>query len=132
MALQEIAPLLLFELLKNATDQSIVEEQTASSSSSEQILGITNQTETDLNEKISKLALCCQAMWELLQENTNLNTGDLNRKVMEIDLRDGIRDHHMKPQPKQCPKCDSMVSAKFQRCLFCGYEDPDASPLAGI
>ena len=132
MALEEIAPILLFELLRNVRDQAKVEDQTQPSISVNDTLGIRENIEVDLNQKINKLTLCCQAMWELIQQNTNLTDSDLNRKVMEIDMRDGVNDNQLTPRPKKCPRCDSMISVKFRRCLFCGFEDQDASPLAGI
>ena len=76
-----------------------------------------------LEEKLDRLALISRAMFELLQEAGALSEEKLNAKVVEIDLRDGQKDGKMTPIPKRCPKCNAMMSPKFGRCLFCGYED---------
>ncbi len=75
-----------------------------------------------LEEKLDRLALISRAMFELLQESGGLSEDKLNAKVIEIDLRDGQKDGKLTPQPKRCPKCEAMMSPKFGRCLFCGYE----------
>lgn len=100
--------------------------------SSGMVANIQAEHYSEFDEKINKLALCCQAMWELIQQNTDLTEADLNKKVMEIDMRDGVNDQHMSPKAKTCPRCDSKISVKFQRCLFCGYVDEETSPLKSI
>jgi hypothetical protein len=85
------------------------------------------RTVLELEERISRLALICRAMFELLQESSpGLTEQQLSAKVVEIDLRDGVADGHMTPRGKRCPKCDAMMSPKFGRCLFCGYKDADS------
>ena len=81
----------------------------------------------ELEERISRLALICRAMFELIQETApGLTEQKLGAKVVEIDLRDGQADGHMTPKGTRCPKCDAMMSPKFGRCLFCGHKNGDA------
>jgi len=38
-----------------------------------------------IDNRVDRLALLCEAVWELVEEQTNLNMNDLHRKVREID-----------------------------------------------
>ena len=76
-----------------------------------------------LEEKVDKLALITRAMHELLEESGAMSEQKLTAKILEIDLRDGTQDGRISPAPKQCPKCEAMMSPKFGRCLFCGYSE---------
>ena len=76
-----------------------------------------------LNERIDKLVLICRASFELLQEASGVTDQQLAERITEIDLRDGRADGKMTPQQTRCPKCGAGICAKFNRCLFCGYED---------
>ena len=76
-----------------------------------------------LEKQLDRLTLITRAMYELFQEFSGLSDDMLAQKVTEIDLRDGTQDGQVTPQSKQCPDCDSMISVKFSRCLFCGYID---------
>jgi len=82
-----------------------------------------------LEEKVGHLALICRALFELLQRTAGVSERDLAAKITEIDLRDGKADGRMTPQPKLCPSCGSMISPKFNRCLFCGYRDQSGDPF---
>ncbi|MCJ8329490.1 MAG: hypothetical protein HRT89_21410 [Lentisphaeria bacterium] len=75
-----------------------------------------------LEDRMSKLVLINQAMWEIMSEKLGVSNDELNAKVNEIDLRDGIKDGVGRPAPLDCPECDSKICMKFNRCLFCGYE----------
>jgi len=76
-------------------------------------------------ERINKLVLVCKATFELLQETSGVTENQLAEKILEIDLRDGKEDGKVSPVPKRCPECDASICAKFNRCLFCGYEDTE-------
>lgn len=81
----------------------------------------------ELEERLSRLALICRAMFELMQEAApGLTEEKLSAKVVEIDLRDGQADGRSTPKGKRCPKCAAMMSPKFGRCLFCGHKDGDS------
>ena len=83
----------------------------------------------ELDEKINRLALICRAMFELLQPSGGISDARLAEKIQEIDERDGQADGRMTPRGQVCPKCGATMSARFGRCLFCGYRDPSASPF---
>ncbi len=82
------------------------------------------------DNRFSALALICEALWELLSEHTDLTEDDFKKKVLEIDMRDGIQDGKVSrgvghgPLQK-CPECGAGISRKFNRCLFCGYQSDE-------
>jgi hypothetical protein len=82
-----------------------------------------------VEDKIDRLALICRAMFELLQESTGITEQMLAKRIAEVDIRDGKADGHMTPAPRQCPSCKSMISPRFNRCLFCGYKDKSSDPF---
>ena len=83
------------------------------------------------DDRFSALALVCEALWELLSEHTELTEDDLKKKVLEIDLRDGVQDGKVdrnvgRGPIEKCPECGAGISRKFNRCLFCGYQSEKA------
>ena len=74
--------------------------------------------------RIDKLSLTCQALWEILRDNTGLTDEMLLQKVQEIDLRDGQADGKMSGAKvgSSCPKCSRPLNRKHRKCLYCGYE----------
>ena len=82
-----------------------------------------------VDERLDHLALICRSMFELLAEKTGLSEKDLIQKIAEVDLRDGQADGKMSYKAKPCPSCASMMSPRFNRCLFCGYRDETGDPF---
>lgn len=78
-------------------------------------------------KQLDKLGLVCQALWTLLQEETNLTEEDLLERVTELDLKDGVLDGKYTKPSVDCPKCNAKMSRRFNRCLFCGEEYVDGS-----
>ena len=89
----------------------------------------TVRTAGRLNDKVDRLALLCQAMFELMQQTSGVTDEQFKAKVAEIDSRDGQTDGRIMPKPKRCPKCGAMISPQFGRCLFCGYHDESPRPV---
>lgn len=75
---------------------------------------------TDLTNRVERLSLLCQAMWELLSQHTHISNNDLIRKVVEVDLRDGREDGKIASRVIQCPKCKNNVNTQRPRCVVCG------------
>ena len=86
-------------------------------------------------DPIERQMIISEAIWELLKEKVGLTDEDLVKKVREIDLRDGVLDGRVKPEPPiACPKCGKkmkrgpqhvfIVGAIFQLMFFikAGYE----------
>ena len=82
-----------------------------------------------MEERMDRLALICRAMFELLEERTGLTDQDLVKKIAEVDLRDGKADGRITATAKPCPSCGSMMSPRFNRCLFCGHKDSSGDPF---
>src|SRR5207248_9984344 len=63
------------------------------------------RTVEDLQPHANRLSLACQAMWELLRECSDLKEDDLEKKILEIDGRDGCVDGKIGVQTLDCPAC---------------------------
>jgi hypothetical protein len=84
-----------------------------------------NQTEiAELERVVESLMLSCQAMWELLREQTNLTDEALLRRMQEVDLRDGTRDGRMGTRPSSCSGCSRPNNARHSHCVYCGVPLP--------
>ena len=76
----------------------------------------------NLRKDTERLYLIVQALWELLREKTDLTDEDLQKKVREIDLRDGREDGQDKTQtrPSVCQRCGRALEKGTAVCLWCG------------
>ena len=75
-----------------------------------------------LHDRIDTLALTCQALWEMLRERTGLSDADIESRMQEIDLRDGIADGKMGHASTTCPACQRPISKRHQTCMYCGAD----------
>jgi ribosomal protein S27AE len=73
-----------------------------------------------LQVRVERLSMVCQAMWELLREKTKLTDEDIIKQMQKIDLRDGVEDGKMTRQTLVCPECGRNVSSRREQCLYCG------------
>lgn len=77
--------------------------------------------EAELN--VERLQLVVQAMWEFLQERTEISDADLEAKIQEIDLRDGLADGQMARQIAVCGQCHRKTGVRMhRRCFYCGTQ----------
>lgn len=76
----------------------------------------------DLQKKIGRMQLLCQAMYEMLEASGQLNRQTLEARMREIDLRDGVEDEAMTEIPLKCPTCSRVSSSRNWRCMYCGLE----------
>ncbi|MDB5387543.1 MAG: hypothetical protein JWM11_3189 [Planctomycetaceae bacterium] len=51
----------------------------------------------EMSNKLNRLTLISQTMWELLRERTGLTNAEIVDKMHEIDLRDGVADGKIGP-----------------------------------
>ncbi|HOJ67742.1 MAG TPA: hypothetical protein PKX28_02350 [Candidatus Hydrogenedentes bacterium] len=75
-----------------------------------------------LERRIDRLALLCQALWELLREQLNLTDAQLETIVANVDERDGARDGAQREHPVRCSRCGRINSSRRDTCLYCGLE----------
>lgn len=74
----------------------------------------------DLEHHIERISLLNQALWELLRDKLNMDDAQLEAKIHEVDLRDGVEDGRMTETGLQCPKCGRISSSKHWKCMYCG------------
>ena len=78
----------------------------------------------ELEFSLQRMALACQALWELSRSRLELTEEELLAKINEIDLRDGVSDKRMSPQLATCPQCGRTLNTKNPRCIYCGTTIP--------
>jgi len=78
-----------------------------------------------LRRQLDRVTLACQAMWELVRENSDITEQMLADRINEVDMRDGVADGKMGHQVLDCPSCGRKTSSKRGFCVMCG------SPVAG-
>lgn len=74
----------------------------------------------ELQRRIDKLALVCNALWSLVQEKTGLTEQDLLQRVEQLDLTDGRADGRLTKEVSRCGNCGRVMSRRHIRCLYCG------------
>lgn len=73
-----------------------------------------------LRRQVDRLSLGCQAMWELLRDNTGFTEDQLEAKILEVDERDGRADEKISLQVCDCPACGHKTNSRREICLMCG------------
>ena len=71
-------------------------------------------------DRLDRIFLVCEAMWELLKRKTGTTEEELARMVEEIDLSDGKLDGKKRVKVRSCAECGKTLSIKHRRCLYCG------------
>lgn len=80
-----------------------------------------NERAAEAVDQVERLTLITMALWQLLQEHTELTEADLLAKVTQIDLADGVADGKItRTTVAKCPSCSRTMSPKHKRCLYCG------------
>ena len=87
---------------------------------------------TDLNyvdKKLDNLILITQAIWELLEES-GMTESQLEKKIQEIDMRDGIEDGKVGHGLDACPECGKKPKIRRANCFWCGAKLPAGNILS--
>lgn len=92
-------------MLWDAYQQTRIADAERSAESAESKVDRCARNVEDLQRHMERLSLACQAMWELLRSCSDLTEDDLEKKILEIDGRDGNVDGKMGVQPLDCPAC---------------------------
>lgn len=86
-----------------------------------------------VEDRIERLVLLVDAMWELLGERAGVTEAELVAKIAEIDGRDGSVDRRRTVAPHACPGCGAAIPNGRSTCQFCGGADPGgASPFDDV
>lgn len=99
----------------------IAKAEAASERARDKVESVRSEINT-LNRRLNSLTLCCQALWELLRDNTSLTDEDLRAKIREVDARDGQLDQQIGAQQTACPICGRQANTRRKTCVFCGAE----------
>jgi hypothetical protein len=86
-------------------------------------LGVSvGRLETELTSDIDKLTVLCQALWSLVEENTDLTVEDLESKIHALEALDGELLEELGDLRQSCPRCSAAIPVNMDKCQFCGYE----------
>lgn len=84
----------------------------------------------DLRRRVDILGIACQALWELLKTQGQLDETVIFNKMQEIDARDGRLDGKSSPDVIDCAKCGRTNNALATSCMYCGATLLPADSLA--
>jgi len=74
-----------------------------------------------LQVQVERLLMITEALWGILKEQNGFDDKELQKRIVEIDLRDGRMDGRVAATPPTpCPKCGRMVLKQSLRCMYCG------------
>ena len=74
----------------------------------------------ELEARLERALLTCEAMWSLLRDKLGVTDLDLINRINDIDLSDGQLDGKVRREAKNCPKCGRTIGARFTKCMYCG------------
>lgn len=77
-------------------------------------------------ERVDRLTLLCEAMWEVLSATTDLTMSDLAEKVSQLDQVDGVADGRRQHRATDCA-CGAKINARAAICQFCSLPAPQRS-----
>ncbi len=76
----------------------------------------------ELEISLKRVQIVNAAMWELLRGALKATDADLEARIKEVDLRDGVEDGKISSVPLRCPSCNRVSTSKHWRCLYCGLD----------
>lgn len=76
----------------------------------------------ELERRLDRAELVNRAIWDIIAKSANLTEADLENRIKEIDMRDGVADGKVTIVPLRCPTCKRVSSSKHWKCLYCGQE----------
>ena len=86
----------------------------------------------DINDRIDRMLLVIDAMWDLLKES-GYSDEQLVERIKALDEADGKADGRRTAVPVMCPQCSSMIEPGRETCVFCGAASPARpDPLSGV
>lgn len=74
----------------------------------------------DVEERLERMSLACQALWEIAKERLELEEEDVYKKMQEVDMRDGKQDNKISTRILNCPKCKRVNNTTRLSCMYCG------------
>jgi len=86
----------------------------------------------ELKARVARLAMICEALWEILKEKNALPPDLINLKVAELDMTDGRLNGRKANVISSCRQCNRVLPAGRQSCLYCGAFSDQASVFNGF
>ena len=77
----------------------------------------------DLDDRIDRMLLVMDAMWDLLKEQ-GFTDEQLAERIRQLDHSDGVVDGRRTPEPVPCRACGSMIPVDRSTCVICGEASP--------
>lgn len=74
----------------------------------------------DMRRELNRVTIACQALWELVRENTDITEAMMAERMQDVDLRDGVADGKMGPQIIACASCGAKTNTRRGHCVMCG------------
>ena len=71
-----------------------------------------------LEQRVQKLTTFSEALWSLIQEQTELTDEDLLARVKELQAANTTPEGQPKAAP--CPKCGRPIQGGGNHCIYCG------------
>ncbi|MDK1020837.1 MAG: hypothetical protein QGD90_04285 [Candidatus Hydrogenedentes bacterium] len=76
----------------------------------------------ELERKLQRVELEHRVLWELVRDGLKLTEEDLEGRMRDVDLRDGVEDGKISNVPLRCPRCKRISSSKHWKCQYCGQD----------
>ena len=103
--------------------QSQIHKAMGKASRAEMKVGQTEEYFRLIEDKIGRLALACQSLWEIVEEQTDVTHAQLLAKMEEVDMRDGVKDGKISSTPLECQSCGRKTNRRRPICLYCGAKN---------
>lgn len=119
----------LWDLHQEMSIRAVRADQAATEAASVQRHRSTRDEVWRLEDRLERLLLLTDALWELASERLGVTEEDLAAKVAEIDGRDGRVDGRRPRAARRCAACRAAVPHGRATCTFCGAPVAGAGPL---
>lgn len=112
---------MFWDLFQQSQISDLQSRTSRAEAAASQIASDTTRRVDELEDRLDRMALVHTALFELLCAKLGVTSEEIQRKVQEVDLRDGQADSKLGTVPAApCRKCHRPISRKHARCLYCG------------
>lgn len=80
------------------------------------------RTAEEMELRLERALLACEAMWSILCEKLGVTDEDLLNRINDIDLSDGRLDGKVRKPAVACPTCHRTIARHQARCMYCGQQ----------
>ena len=118
----------LWDIIQQVQIENLRSRQNVGKWEADHLADRTLARDTALGQRVERMALVAEAMWELLSERAGISQDDLLARVRVIDARDGAVDGRRGIAPDapvtRCAACQAVVPPGRKDCQFCGTAVP--------